>query len=89
MKIFLKNPERFQLLMVENGLSKSSLARMIGVTPSYMNLIVNEKRHFSPQIAKKVADSLNMDFHDIFFVESVLKNEHSDNEVYQIGTGTV
>ena len=86
MKVFMKNPDQFSLLMVENGFTKASLARIAGVSQPYMNLILNGKRHFSPQIAKNVSDLLKVDFHDIFFVESVSKNERIENEVYEIGT---
>lgn len=85
MKIFLKNPESFNTLLIEKGFTKSSLARSVGMNKAHSIMISNGKRNVGPVIAKKVAEVLGVDFYDIFFIESVSKHEQTEREVKSVG----
>lgn len=53
-------------LIAKNGHSLRSFAKYCGVSVSYMSQILNEKVLPSPKIAKKIADSLNVEVEQIF-----------------------
>lgn len=67
----LINSENVRISIAEKGHTLRSFSKEIGVSHSFMSQIINGKRCASPVVAKKVADGLNVDITDIFFVESV------------------
>lgn len=70
MRIKLKNPVEFKKTLIVNGFSQTELAKVIEVTPTYMNQIINQERNPSAKIAKKISGALGLDFEDIFFIDS-------------------
>lgn len=59
----------FKIALFKKGLSISNFAKKLEVNTSYVNLIVNGKRKPSPELAKKMAQVLNVDITDIFNVD--------------------
>lgn len=70
MKIKLKDPTEFKKMLIVNGFSQTELAKVVEVTPPYINQIVNEERSPSAKIAKRISTNLGVDFNDIFFIDS-------------------
>lgn len=78
MKINLKNPAEFKKTLLEKGYSQRSFADAIDVSPPHFNLIINEERHPSGKIAKKIVDQLHLKFSDIFFIDDACKSYQVD-----------
>ncbi|ADU31006.1 helix-turn-helix transcriptional regulator [Evansella cellulosilytica] len=68
-KINVKKPE-LKELMIKKGFNQAKLGREIGITKSYVSQLVNGNTNPSPVLAKKITDKLNVNFDDIFFIES-------------------
>lgn len=58
----------FKIELLKNGYSILSFAKNIGIDPSYLNQVVNKKRHPSAKMAKRIADALNTEVETIFTV---------------------
>lgn len=76
MKIYLVDPVDFQKRIVVSGHSLRSFAKKIEISGPYMIQIANGTRNPGPKIAKKIVDSLQVGFEQIFFVKSGCKSEH-------------
>lgn len=74
MRITLKNPNEFRKIIIVHGYSQTDLARAVEITPSYLNQILNEERFPSGKVAKRIAGELNLEFHDIFFINDACKS---------------
>ncbi|MEH7093978.1 helix-turn-helix transcriptional regulator [Neobacillus vireti] len=74
MKIHLKNPNEFKKLLLQKGYSQRSFAESSEISPPYFNQIINEERFPSGKVAKRIADQLEMNFEDIFFIEDACKS---------------
>jgi transcriptional regulator with XRE-family HTH domain len=68
--IILKNAQEFQKLLMKKGYSFRSFAKLAGMSSAHISYIVNGKRNPNPATAKKIAEALEMDFDDIFFIEN-------------------
>jgi transcriptional regulator with XRE-family HTH domain len=71
MKIYISNPLFLQLTLLQNGFNQISFSKEIGITASYLNLLIHGKRNPSPQLAKKISELLNVKFNDLFTVKKV------------------
>lgn len=71
MKIYISNPMFLQLTLLQNGFNQSRFSRELGITASYLNLLIHGKRSPSPQLAKKISDLLNVKFNDLFTIKKV------------------
>lgn len=76
MSIKLKDVNDLSERLIIAGFSQRSFAEHINVSNPMINQIFNEKRNPSAKTAKKIADGLEVSFHDLFFIES-------DNKSYQ------
>jgi len=61
------------------GYSVRGFSKRINISHSYLSQILNGNRCPSPSIAKKIADGLNEDIEDIFFIKN--GNSATDKEV--------
>lgn len=76
MKISVKDNEALKKLIIMDGHTLRSFAKKIGVSSPYVVQIVNGDRNPGPQIAKKISESLNLEFEDIFFIKCGNKSNH-------------
>ncbi|WP_281869928.1 helix-turn-helix transcriptional regulator [Brevibacillus parabrevis] len=66
MKIHLKDPVRFEELLIRKGYSKRSFAEAANIGQVTALQIANGDRNPSPRIAKRITDALEVEFDDIF-----------------------
>ncbi|USS86516.1 helix-turn-helix domain-containing protein [Fructilactobacillus cliffordii] len=71
----LKNAEAVRKEISLRGYSINSFARKIKSNPGYIGKVLDGKRDPYPPLAKKIADGLDMDIRDLFFVVDGRKNE--------------
>lgn len=69
MTIHLKDIQEFNSLLIKNGYNKSSFARKVKVSKSLITNITKGTRHPSPALAKKIVETLNVDFDEIFQIK--------------------
>jgi transcriptional regulator with XRE-family HTH domain len=67
--IILKNAQEFQKLLMKKGYSFRSFAKLAGMSSAHISYIVNGKRNPNPATAKKIAEALEVDFDQIFFIK--------------------
>lgn len=68
MTIFI-NSNRLKRAMFLKGYNISELASELGVGVSYLSQILNNKKTPSPKLAKKIANTLDVEIKDIFDFE--------------------
>lgn len=66
----LKNPKEIRLAIAFKGYSLRSFAKKINISNSFLTQILNENRKVSPMTAKKIAEGLEKEIDDIFFIHS-------------------
>lgn len=71
--ITLKSREEFNQHIVKSGYSKRAFARKSGVSESTLIQISNGKQFPRPETARKICETLNQGFDDLF--EFKLKQE--------------
>lgn len=74
MKIIVKDIGALNELVLKNGFTQRSFGREIQISEAYSHQVLNGKRNPGPQIAKKISAMLNVEFDDIFFIESACKS---------------
>lgn len=73
MSVYLDNQKAKKLMFIK-GFNVSSFADEVGVGISYISQILNGKRSPSPKLAKKIAETLEVEIEELFiFDESVVK----------------
>lgn len=68
MAIKLIDPDKFRKLLREQGFTQRSFAEKAAISPEYVNMIINEKYFPGPKMAKKICDTLDLSFDDLFFI---------------------
>lgn len=76
MRISFKD-EKFSELLMRNGDSLRSFARQAGISSPYMSQLIKGNRNPSPKMAKKICESLEVKFDDIFFIDSGYKSNQT------------
>lgn len=66
-KIIIKNSELIRSQMLKKGYNLKELGLLCGVSHSYISIVINGKRNPSGKLSKKILDSLDLKFDDIFF----------------------
>ncbi|MBB6447040.1 helix-turn-helix domain-containing protein [Bacillus benzoevorans] len=69
MKISLKDPVQFRIILMEKGYSQRQFSKEISTSEAYLNQIINLKKHPSPDVAKKITEKLQMEFNGLFIIE--------------------
>ena len=69
--------EEIERVMARLNLTRSSLAEQIPVAKSWLTRVIVGEQPISPRLREKIMKSLNCNFDDIFFIESV--NQVNDN----------
>jgi transcriptional regulator with XRE-family HTH domain len=77
MKIVLKNSDNFKQLLMMNGFTLRQLGKAVGSSGGYMSQIASGERNPGPKIAKKIVDTVGVEFNDIFFIEGVHKSNQN------------
>ncbi|AXF57409.1 helix-turn-helix transcriptional regulator [Salicibibacter kimchii] len=67
--ITLKSQDKFNQKILKKGFSKRAFAKKCGVSESAFIQISNGKQSPRPETAKKICESLNHDFDDIFEIK--------------------
>ncbi|UXS59870.1 helix-turn-helix transcriptional regulator [Staphylococcus ureilyticus] len=70
MSVYLDNKKAKKLMFIK-GFNVSSFAEKIGVGVSYLSQILNGKKSPSPKLAKKIAETLEVEIEDLFSFEEV------------------
>lgn len=66
MSVYLDNQKAKKLMFIK-GFNVSSFADEVGVGISYISQIMNGKKSPSPKLAKKIAETLEVEIEDLFF----------------------
>jgi DNA-binding XRE family transcriptional regulator len=74
MKVNLKNPNEFRKMLIKKGYSQRKLAKAIDLSSPYVNQIVNGERFPSGEVANRIAEHLDLEFDDIFFINDTSKS---------------
>jgi len=69
MKVYVKS-DYLKKEILKSGNSISSFAKLIPVSKSYLYSVVKEGSTVSPSLAKSIADLLECDISELFFVGS-------------------
>lgn len=77
MKIRLKDAFEFKCLLLRKGYSVRAMGRGVGISSGYAVQLANGNRNPSPDVARKITEFLNVDFDDIFYVESACSSNHA------------
>ncbi|WP_203332623.1 helix-turn-helix domain-containing protein [Planococcus beigongshangi] len=77
-KLEFKNADETKVLIGKKGKSLRSFSRQIGVSQPYLSQVLNLKNNPSATVAKKIAEGLDLEIEDIFFIKI-------DNKSYQKG----
>jgi len=82
-KISIINQEKTKKNIALKGYSIRGFSKRIKVSYSYLSQILSGNRYPSPSIAKKIADGLNEDIEDVFFIKNgnSVTNEEVTNEL--------
>lgn len=76
MKIVVKDIKGLKKLLIHKGLSQASMGKEVGIAKSYACQIVNGTRNPSPALAKKISETLEVEFDEIFFIKNGSKSEN-------------
>jgi len=68
MKIILKDIGNFQVLLLRKGFTKRELGRQAGISEVYAQQIANGDRNPGAKVARRICESLEVEFDDIFFI---------------------
>ena len=52
-------------LRLERGETQGAMAKVLGISPSYVNLLENNERSVSVQVLLRVFEAYGVDWHDI------------------------
>ncbi|MFP7242385.1 helix-turn-helix domain-containing protein [Pediococcus pentosaceus] len=62
----IKNPAKLRDRIAMNGETLTSFSSRVGIELSMLSNYLNEKKRLSPTTAKKIADGVGLDMHEIF-----------------------
>ncbi|OKP81595.1 hypothetical protein A3842_10970 [Paenibacillus sp. P3E] len=77
MNISFKDPKKFSKILMINGYNQRKFASAADISGPYMSQIIKGKRNPSPNMAKKICDTLDLKFDDIFFIDSGYKSDRN------------
>lgn len=80
MKIILKDIGKFHELLLRKGFTKRALGRRAGISEVYAQQIANGDRNPSAKVAKKICESLEVEFDDIFFIVGACNCKHTNGD---------
>lgn len=66
LKIRLKNSSKFDEILIRRGYSRRAFAKQAGIGESTIIQICNYDRNPSPRTAKRICETLEIDFDDFF-----------------------
>lgn len=73
MSVYLDNQKAKKLMFIK-GFNVTSFAEEVGVGVSYLSQILNGKKTPRPKLAKKIAETLEVEIEEVFsFEEGVVK----------------
>ncbi|MGE8078123.1 helix-turn-helix domain-containing protein [Peribacillus loiseleuriae] len=69
MKIKVKDPLKFNELLIRKGFNKADFSKAIELSRPMAVQLSNGSRYPSPKTARKITKVLEVDFDDIFLIE--------------------
>ncbi len=69
MKIKVKDPDRLNELIIMKGFNKTDFGKEIQLSNPMTIQITNGDRYPSPRTAKRICDTLEVQFDDLFVIE--------------------
>lgn len=65
-----KEHSDIKLLIAKKGISQKEFAEFIGISDSYLSQVINGKKKPSPSTAGKIANGLDININEIFFISN-------------------
>lgn len=81
MKIILKDIEKFHELLLRKGFTRRELGRQAGISEVYAQQIANGDRNPGAKVARRICESLTVEFEDIFFIFDAHKSKQNDKNI--------
>jgi len=78
MKIILKDIGNFHVLLLRKGFTKRELGRQAGISEVYAQQIANGDRNPGAKVARRICESLEVEFDDIFFIADACNCKQND-----------
>ena len=69
LKITIKDLVEIKVEIAKRGKSLRSFSKEVGVSQGYLSQILSGKKRPSPKVAYKIANGLNLNIDEIFFIE--------------------
>ena len=66
MQFKLKNPDEFTMTLAKRGFTRNHFSKVAKVSRAYLHQIVKHEQTFGPVTAKKISDTLAMEFEELF-----------------------
>lgn len=79
MVVYLKK-DKFEELLIRKNLSFEKCAEILGVSRQYIYMLKEPEKYDispSPELREKILKALEIEFDDIFFIQSGRFNEHN------------
>lgn len=80
MKIMLKDIEKFHELLLRKGFTKRELGRKARISEVYAQQIAKGERNPGAKVAKRICQSLEVEFDEIFFIKIACKSKHTNGD---------
>lgn len=75
-----KDVNGVKLSIGKEGKSLRAFSRQIGVSQPYLSRVLNEKNNPSATVAKKIAQGLNTEIENVFFITIDNKNNQKEGQ---------
>lgn len=79
MRITLKNADLFYRLILRKGFSKIMFCKEVSISQTALSNLISGKRYPSAPVAKKICDTLEVQFDDIFEIVPAERVKKSSN----------
>lgn len=66
MGIAIKDTENLKRMIISQGYSQNSFSKHTGISQTQITNLINGRRNPGPEVAKTIADALDMAFEDLF-----------------------
>lgn len=77
MKIHVRDKQKLNEFIMRKGFTRRGFGQAVGLSHSTVVQILNGNRNPSPPTAKKIADFLEADYDEIFFIDDGYKSNLS------------
>lgn len=64
--MIVSKKQEIQFEIFKKGLTNQEFAKIVGITPNMLSLIINGRKSPGPKTAKKIVEFLEVDFGELF-----------------------